>query len=97
MPRLLVSLPEPPFPHTQDPSGEAAGSMNHSIVAPRDNEPCYNEDPVITNNIWKPGKITVKYVETNPAITNISFVYQEPRRGKYCAVGFKTKQFFHCF
>ena len=39
-------------------------------VAPRYNEPRYNEDPVITNNIWKPGKITVKYVETNPAITN---------------------------
>ena len=25
--------------------------------------PLYNEDPVITNNIWKPGRITVKYVE----------------------------------
>ena len=33
-------------------------------------EPRYNEDPVITNNIWKPGRITVKYVETNPAIMN---------------------------
>ena len=32
--------------------------------------PCYNEDPVITNNTWKPGRITVKYVETNLAITN---------------------------
>ena len=32
-------------------------------VAPR-----YNEDPVITNNIWTPGRITVKYAETNPAI-----------------------------
>ena len=31
-------------------------------VAPR-----YNESPVITINIWKPGRITVKYVETNPA------------------------------
>ena len=30
----------------------------------------YNEDPVITNNIWKPGRITVKYGETNPALTN---------------------------
>ena len=39
-------------------------------VAPHFNEPHYNKDPVITNNIWKPGKITVKYVETNPAITN---------------------------
>ena len=39
-------------------------------VAPRYNEPRYNEDPVITNNIWKPGRITVKYVETNPVITN---------------------------
>ena len=39
-------------------------------VAPRYNEPRYNEDPVITNNIWKPGRITVKYGETNPAITN---------------------------
>ena len=34
------------------------------IVAPR-----YNEDPIIMNNIWKPSRITVKYVETNPAIT----------------------------
>ena len=29
-----------------------------------------NEDPVITNNIQKLGRITVKYMETNPAITN---------------------------
>ena len=34
-------------------------------------EPGYNEDPVITENIWKPGRITVKYVETNPAVMNI--------------------------
>ena len=34
-------------------------------VAPR-----YNEDPVIMNNIGKPGRITVKYVETNSAIMN---------------------------
>ena len=34
-------------------------------VAPR-----YNEDPVKTNDIWKPGRITVKYVEANPAITS---------------------------
>ena len=27
------------------------------------------KDPVITNNISKPGRITVKYVETNPTIT----------------------------
>ena len=39
-------------------------------VAPRYSEPCYNEDPVITNNISKPGRITVKYVEMNPVITN---------------------------
>ena len=45
-------------------------TMNTTTVAPRYNEPRYNEDPVITNNIWKPGRITVKYVETNPAITN---------------------------
>ena len=30
----------------------------------------YNKDPVITKNIRKPGRITVKYVETNPTITN---------------------------
>ena len=24
-------------------------------------EPRYNEDPVITKNIWKPGRITVKF------------------------------------
>ena len=35
-----------------------------STVAPR-----YNKDPIITKNIWKPGRITVTYVETNPAIT----------------------------
>jgi len=39
-------------------------------VAPRYNELHYNEDPVITKNIWKPGRIRVKYVETNPVITN---------------------------
>ena len=39
-------------------------------VKPRFNEPRHNEDPVITNNIWKPGRISVKYMETNPAITN---------------------------
>ena len=36
-------------------------------MAPRYNEPRYNEDPVITNNIWKPGRITIKYVEMSPA------------------------------
>ena len=36
----------------------------------RFNEPRYNEDPVMTKNIWKPGRITVRYVETNPDITN---------------------------
>ena len=39
-------------------------------MTPRYNEPRYNEDPVITNVIWKPGRITVKYAEKNPAITN---------------------------
>ena len=38
-------------------------------MGPRYIEPRYNEDPVITNNIWKPGRIAVKYGETNPAIT----------------------------
>ena len=33
-------------------------------------KPCHNKDPVITKNTWKPGRITVKYVETNPAIAN---------------------------
>ena len=32
-------------------------------VAPRFNEPRYNEDPVITNNIWKPGRIIPRYNE----------------------------------
>ena len=48
-------------------------ALNSNTVAPRYNdynEPRYNEDPVITNNIWKPGIITVKYGETNPAMTN---------------------------
>ena len=39
-------------------------------VEPRNNEPRYNEDPVITNNISKPDRITVKYEETSPTITN---------------------------
>ena len=43
----------------------------HHTVAPRYNEPRYNEDPVLTNNIWKPGRITVEYVETNPVITTL--------------------------
>ena len=46
-----------------------AGQGNNSTVKPRFNEPRYNEDLVITNNIWKPGRISVKYMETNPAIT----------------------------
>ena len=37
-----------------------------SKVAPR-----YNEDLIITNNIWKPDGNTVKYVETNPACYNV--------------------------
>ena len=32
-------------------------------------EPSYNEDPVLMKNNRKPGRITVKYVETNPPIT----------------------------
>ena len=43
--------------------------QNTVILAPRYKETRFNEDPVITN-IWKPGRITVKYVETNQAITN---------------------------
>ena len=46
----------------------------YETVAPRYKEPRYGEDPVITNNIWKPGRITVKYVETN----NVPR-YNEPR------------------
>ena len=40
-------------------------AMPHYTVEHR-----YNKDPVITKNIRKPGRITVKYVETNPTITN---------------------------
>ena len=47
-------------------------------VAPRYNEPLYSEDPVITNNIWKPGRIAVKYVETNPAIMNPAITKSPP-------------------
>ena len=39
-------------------------------VAARYNKPRYNKDSVTTNNIWKPSRITVKYAETNPTITN---------------------------
>ena len=35
-------------------------------------ESWYNEDPVITRNIWEPGRITVKYLETN-LVTAIDF------------------------
>ena len=33
-------------------------------------EPCYNEDLFKTRNFWKPGRITIKFVETetNPTI-----------------------------
>ena len=31
-------------------------------VAPHYNEPRYNKDPIITNNILEDGRITVKYV-----------------------------------
>ena len=44
--------------------------VTRNTVKPRFNEPRYNEDPVITSNIWKPGRISAKYIETNPAITN---------------------------
>ena len=44
--------------------------LSTCTVAPCYNEPRYNEDPVITNNIWKPSRITVKYGETNPTVTN---------------------------
>ena len=44
-------------------------SLYFLTVEPRYNEPRYNEHPVITNNILKPGRISVKYMETNPAIT----------------------------
>ena len=40
-------------------------------------EPCYNEDLFKTKNFWKPSRITVKYVETNPAIT-IRFWHSQP-------------------
>ena len=43
-------------------------SLNKVIVSYCTVESCHNGDPVITKNIWKPGRITVKYVETNPAI-----------------------------
>ena len=39
-------------------------------MAPHYNEPRHNEDPVIKINIWKPGRITVKHVETSPAEYN---------------------------
>ena len=48
---------------------EASTAILKNTVPPCYNEPRYNEDPVITNNIWKPARITVQYVETNPAIT----------------------------
>ena len=42
----------------------------HTLLFSNTVAPRYSKDSVITNNIWKPGGITVKYVETNPAITN---------------------------
>ena len=58
------------WPITVSELNTSLGS-HHITVGPRYNEPRYNEDPaVITNNIWKPGRIPVKYVETNPAITS---------------------------
>ena len=55
-------------------------------VEPRYNEPRYSEDPVTTNNIWKPGRITVKCMETNPAITNLILTvptHNLPRYNEY--------------
>ena len=54
-------------------------------------EPRYNEDPVTTNNIWKPGRITLKYGETNPATTKPRYnelistvpMYNLPRYNEY--------------
>ena len=37
-----------------------------ATVAPHYNEPCYNEGPVITNNIWKPGRIYSKICGNKP-------------------------------
>ena len=58
----------------------------HFTVEPRCNEPCNSEDPVTTNNIWKLGRITVKHMETNPAITNWlwrSQTHNLPRYNEY--------------
>ena len=51
-------------------------------MGPRYKEPRYNEDPVIyiMNNIWKPGRITVQYVETSPAITNLTITKSPVQR-----------------
>ena len=56
--------------HVSIKTGQSAwyGRMHYSGT--RFNKPRYNEDPVMTKNIWKPGRITVRYVETNPAIKN---------------------------
>ena len=40
-------------------------------VKPRYTKPCYKEDSVIMKNSCKPGIITLKYKETNPAINEI--------------------------
>ena len=45
-----------------------------SKVSPR-----YNEDLIITNNIWKPDGNTVKYVETNPACYNVTLLWRSQR------------------
>ena len=65
------------------------GFGNHAnsiTVTPRYNEPRYSEDPVITNSIWKPGRITIKYGETNPAITILILtvpMHNLPRYNEY--------------
>ena len=51
-----------------DPKRKILKKFNNTTVAPR-----YNEDPVITSNIYKPGRITVKYVCGN------KLRYNEPR------------------
>ena len=46
--------------------------MNIILWHPVITNPRSNEGPLITNNIWQPARITVKHVETNPAITNLA-------------------------
>ena len=43
----------------------------------------FYEDPVITKNIWKPGRITVRYVETN-SVMIANATQNVPRCHGYC-------------